>query len=327
MRFALNQEQRSFAAALDGLLTGADVATVNRDWARGDTAPGLALWAKLAELGVTALAVPEELGGIEGTALDVAVAFERLGFHGVPGPWLETVVVAPALLSGTGHEKVLADVAEGAARITVALPPQAPYALDADVATHLYLASADGRLTAGSPGATLESVDPSRHLVRLQAEGAAETLPAGARDRALDRAALACAAMLVGAGEQMLAQSVAYVAQRKQFGRAIGEYQAVKHALADVKVALDFARPLVHGAAFALESSEDGAGCDVSAAKVAGSDAALRASRTALQVHGAIGYTREYDLSLWILRTRALVGAWGTTSHHRARVLEHVTGG
>jgi alkylation response protein AidB-like acyl-CoA dehydrogenase len=110
---------------------------------------------------------------------------------------------------------------------------------------------------------------------------------------------------------------VAYAKQRRQFGREIGSYQAIKHALADVRIALDFARPLVLGAAVTGASDRD-----VSAAKVAAGDAAYLASRVALQVHGAIGYTREYDLSLWITKVRALVGAWGTPAFHRARVLE-----
>ena len=133
--------------------------------------------------------------------------------------------------------------------------------------------------------------------------------------RAHDTAALACAAQLLGLGEALLDTSVGYVKQRKQFGRAIGEYQALKHALADVRIGLDFARPLVLGAAVTASSR------DVCAAKVGASDAAYRAARTALQVHGAIGYTAEHDLSLWLLKVRALVGAWGSPGDHRAHVL------
>ena len=105
--------------------------------------------------------------------------------------------------------------------------------------------------------------------------------------------------------------------QRKQFGREIGSYQAIKHRLADVRIALDFARPLVFGAALGEVPA--------SAAKVACGDAAYLAARTALQVHGAVGYTRELDLSLWILKVRALVTAWGTPAYHRARVLEAIS--
>jgi alkylation response protein AidB-like acyl-CoA dehydrogenase len=324
MKFALSPEQRSFAEALDGLLGAADVPAATRAWGAGDTGPGLAVWDQLAELGVPALVVPEELGGIGGTPLDVAVAFEALGRHGVPGPWVESVALAPSLLAGTEHEGVLGELAEGAARVTVAAPPQTPYALDVQAATHTYLVDAEG-LAAAASTRTLASVDPSRHLHAVRAEGATVAVDSAALARGLDLAALASAASLVGAGERMLREAVAYVGQRRQFGRAIGEYQAVKHALADVRVALDFARPLVHGAARELEAGSDIAARDVSAAKVAASDAAHLSSRRALQVHGAIGYTLEHDLSIFILRVRALVGAWGTPSQHRARVLDRLT--
>jgi alkylation response protein AidB-like acyl-CoA dehydrogenase len=134
---------------------------------------------------------------------------------------------------------------------------------------------------------------------------------------AYDLAVLATAAQLLGAGERVLADSVTYVKQRKQFGREIGSYQAIKHHLADVRIALDFARPLVLGAALAEVPA--------SAAKVQAADAAYLASRTGLQVHGAIGYTAEFDLSIWINGIRGLVSAWGTTAQHRARLLEELT--
>lgn len=323
MRFALSPEQRSFAEASSGLLAAVDVPAATRAWAVGNTAPGLRLWSQLAELGVTALAVPEKSGGIGGTPLDLAVAFECLGHHGVPGPWIESVALAPALLAGTPHEGILADVAEGAARVTIAAPPQTPYALDCAAATHTFLLDGQGLIPARSTG-ELTSVDPSRRLHTVEADGPSVPLARASVTHGLDLATLACSASLVGAGERMLREAVTYVGQRRQFGRAIGEYQALKHTLADVRVALDFARPLVYGAAHELEGGSDLASRDVSAAKVAATDAAHLASRTALQVHGAIGYTLEYDLSIWILRTRALAGAWGTTSHHRARVLDHL---
>ncbi|QIX26578.1 acyl-CoA/acyl-ACP dehydrogenase [Nocardioides sp. JQ2195] len=323
MRFAISAEQRSFGQALTGLLTAADVPAATRAWAAGDDAPGLRLWGQLAELGVTALVVPEESGGIDGTPLDLAVAFECLGHHGVPGPWIESVALAPSLLAGTKHHELLADLADGTARVTIAAAPLTPYALDAGSATHAFVLDGDA-LSAARATSELTSVDRSRRLHVVEADGPSEILADTAVARGLDLAALACSASLVGAGERLLRDSVTYVGQRRQFGRVIGEYQALKHALADVRVALDFARPLVHGAARGLESGGDDATRDVSAAKVAATDAATLAARTALQVHGAIGYTMEHDLSIWILRVRALAGAWGTTSHHRGRVLDHL---
>ena len=127
---------------------------------------------------------------------------------------------------------------------------------------------------------------------------------------------MATAAQLVGAAEALLNGAVEYAKQRSQFGRVIGSYQAIKHKLADVHIAIELARPLVYGAALSLEPR------DVSAAKAAAAEAGLLAARSALQTHGAIGFTQEHDLSLWLLRVQALRSAWGTPEAHRRRVLE-----
>lgn len=335
MRFALTEEQRSFAAAIDALLGNLDVAGASRRWASGHPAEGLRLWTRLAELGLTGLRVPEKLGGTAGTPLDAAVACERLGYHGVPGPYLESMVLAPALPVDAA---VLTELAKGTARISVAAPPHSPYAVDAATATHLYLLR--GRtLTSARVEVAVESVDPTRRLALLAPGEVIGAVEGGA----LDEVALGCAAWLVGAGQRLLDQTVAYVTARRQFGRPIGEFQAVKHALADARVVLDFARPLVHGAAHTLTAAhasgdlasvvDGGAGArgvaarEVSAAKVLAAQAAHRAARTALQLHGAVGYTRELELSRWILRVRALIGAWGTPAYHRGRVLDPLVGG
>ncbi|MDF1602591.1 acyl-CoA dehydrogenase family protein [Nocardioides sp. YIM 152315] len=287
MKFVLDDDQRDFAAALESLLSSADTVAAARAWADGDHGPGLKLWARLAELGVLSLAT-------DATPVEVAVAFEALGRHAVPGPWVESAAYLPVAL-GREVERVA----------TVAVPPHVPYALDADVADQVYI----GDTPAGSVGELHLSVDRTRRLFDVSGQG--EPSRAG-----FDLAVLATAAQLLGAGERVLADSVTYVQQRKQFGREIGSYQAIKHALADVRIALDFARPLVHGAALGA--------VEVSAAKVAAGDAAYLASRTGLQVHGAIGYTAEFDLSVWITKIRALVTAWGTPDFHRGRILQQL---
>jgi len=137
-----------------------------------------------------------------------------------------------------------------------------------------------------------------------------------------ERGVLATAAQILGAGAALVERATAYAKQRSQFGKPIGSFQAVKHQLADAYVGLELARPLLFGAALALDTPR--AARDVSAAKVACTDAAYRAARTALQVHGAIGYTAEYDLALWLTKVRALTSAWGTQRFHRDRVLAAV---
>ncbi|WP_183098177.1 acyl-CoA dehydrogenase family protein [Nocardioides pelophilus] len=312
MRFELTDEQRAFGDALDGLLSAADTVAVARAWADGDHGPGLKLWTRLAEQGVTALVVPEEAGGMGASPVELVVAFEALGRHAVPGPWVETAAYLATELAGSARESLA-----GGAVGTVAVPPHAPYALDADIADHVYVAGSDGVRT-GTVGERLGSVDLTRRLFQVEPGGVYDTADRSAE--AFDLAALATAAQLLGLGERVLADSVTYAKQRRQFGREIGSYQAIKHQLADVRIALDFARPLVYGAALGPTPRA------VSAAKVMCADAAYLAARTGLQVHGAIGYTQEFDLSIWITKIRALVTAWGTPAFHRARILESLTG-
>ncbi len=309
MRFELTEDQRDFASSIDALLTSSDTVSVARAWAEGDTAPGLVLWARLADQGVNALLVSEDDGGLGASDVELCLAMELLGRHAVPGPWVESIAYLPHAVGDAALRGALAGGAVG----TVAVPPHVPLALDAAAAEHVFVV-AGGSLSTATAGTPRTSVDRSRRLVEVAADQAAG---AADLDRAFDTAVLATSAQLLGLGERLLADSVAYVKQRKQFGREIGSYQAIKHALADVKIALDFARPLVFGAALGEVPA--------SAAKIATADAAYLASRTGLQVHGAIGYTAEFDLSLWITKTRALTTAWGTPAHHRARLLEELS--
>ena len=317
MRFALTDEQRGFAGSLDDLLGGSDVPKVARDWADGKHDLGLHLWSRLAELGVHGLLVDERYGGLGADPVDLVVAFEQLGRHAVPGPWVESVAFLPAF--APTQEDLVGPLAAGQVA-TVAAPPHTPFALDADVAARALLVEGPS-LRPTETGELHRSVDPTRRLFDVSdvaaEEDAGRAVDAG---RAFDLATLACSAQLLGAGERLLGESVEYARTRRQFGRAIGEFQALKHAMADVSVGLDFARPLIYGAALSIGGGD--ASRDVSAAKVAAGDSAYRAARTALQVHGAIGYTAEHDLGLWITKVRALVGAWGTPSFHRARVLD-----
>ncbi len=139
--------------------------------------------------------------------------------------------------------------------------------------------------------------------------------------RTADRAAVVTGAELLGLADAMVASTAAYAKDRQQFGRPIGSFQAVKHLLADAQVALEFARPVVYGAAWALDEGVPDASRAASVAKAYASEAALEAARVSLQVHGAIGYTWECDLHLFLKRSWALAEAWGSAGDHRARLL------
>jgi hypothetical protein len=318
VKFALDEQQRDFAASIDAALGAADLPGAIRAWADGDVAPGRKVWEQLANLGVTALVVAEKFDGLDADPVDLVVALERVGRWSVPGPVAESIAVAPILLASDDQAERSAQLAAGELIATVALPPHTPRAVDAEAAGLVLLAGEDG-VTQASVGECHRSVDPSRRLYDVTATGDAWQADV---KRAYEFGALATAAQLVGAAEALLSETVDYAKQRTQFGRAIGSYQAIKHKLADVHIAIELARPLVYGAALALADYPSESARDVSAAKAAASEASLLAARSALQTHGAIGFTQEHDLSLTLLRVQALRSAWGTPEAHRRRVLE-----
>ncbi len=139
---------------------------------------------------------------------------------------------------------------------------------------------------------------------------------------AFDRAALATAAQLVGLGAHMIELTLAHVQTREQFGRPIGSFQAVKHQIVDAHVAIEYARPLVYRAAHSIAHEDPERSLHVSMAKSFASEAALLAARKALQLHGAIGYSYEYDLHLFMKRSWALAAAYGDALEHRKRIAD-----
>jgi alkylation response protein AidB-like acyl-CoA dehydrogenase len=318
MRFLPTGEQRAFARSLDAMLTAAGTPGIVRAWAAGDSGPGRALWARLGAAGVFALAAPEAYEGMGPLPVELAHAFVESGRHAVPGPLVETVAATVLLAELGDPAKRLPGLVAGETVATLALDACSPYALDADAADVVLAVTGDEVRLAPGHGEVRVSTDPARRPAPPLPGG--ELLAAGpavraAARRARDWALLATAAQSLGVGLALLDRTVAYARQRTQFGAPIGSFQAVKHRLADTLIGLEFARPLLFGAALTFESG------DLAAAKVATGEAAYAAARTALQIHGAVGYTDELDLSLWLRKARPLRDAWGTPSWCRARVL------
>ena len=336
MQFAFDEHQLEFRAQVRALaqkLCPPDALRVS--WA---SAPGWSTerWGALAELGVTGLTVPEAFGGLGLGLVDLVLVLEEIGRSGLPEPVLDTVAVGVPLLlalSGLAAETWRADwlgrVVDGDAAIGVAEPDR-PGVVRAGVDVALVWRA--GALVAIAPGQVVSKeltlVDRSQQLWELDvsdelaivlAEGDEAAASAG---RALDRGATAAAAVLVGVADRLLALATDYARDRSQFGRAIGSFQAVKHHLAGAAVRLEFARPLVYRAAWTLDAGHASASVDASMAKAAASDAASLAARVALQVHGAIGYTWEHDVHLWMKRAWALASSWGDAGWHRSRMLE-----
>jgi len=292
------------------------------------------LWLALAEMGILGLTVPETHGGLGLDEIDLVLVLEEIGRAALAAPVLETVAVGVPLLAETGSndlaERWLPAVASGLAILTVGLAATR-FVGDAHVAD-LLLLEHDGELHA-VPRADVTLArepanDPAARLFRVDWHPSPATrIAAGADarrllDAALDRASLAAAAELLGIAQRLIDLAARYAGQREQFGRPIGSFQAVKHMLASVQVQTEFARPVVYRAAWTVARGTDPAAraVAVSHAKAAASEAAVQAAKTALQVHGAIGYTWEVDLHVWMKRAWALDVAWGTRLWHRARV-------
>lgn len=318
MRFLPTDEHLAFSEAIDGIVEAHGGPEIARAWGKGELHKGAKLWTQFVETGLMSLCLTAEEGGLGGTAADLITIFERLGYHGVPGPLVESIVLLPSLVT----PQLRQGIAKGEVIATAAVNPVTPYALDADFAnTHFLIDSMS--IAKAQPKQRLYSIDPARRLFRLITAGQNESLDPKTLSHAVNATALATAATLLGIGERLLEESVNYAKTREQFGRKIGEYQALKHQLANVRVALSFARPLVQGAAITLNTSTGSR--DTSAAKVQASKAANLAATVGLQVHAGIGYTEEHNLSIWLRRVPALTHVWGTIDFHRSRVGTAIT--
>jgi alkylation response protein AidB-like acyl-CoA dehydrogenase len=337
MRFSFTDDQQLFRHAVRDLLAKECPPDEVRHAWMNDDGRCPELWATLGQMGVLGLPVAESYGGLGLGELDLVLLLEETGRVALPDPIVESVAVASPLLAELAPPGAAAEwlpqLASGAAVATTTLG--GPYAPNADSAD-LIIAARNGQVilvpAAAARRVRQVSVDGARRLFAVDWDDAdGLVLAAGddarlALERAGDRGAVATAAQLLGLGQQMLDLTVDYVKERRQFGVPIGSFQAVKHHLADAMLRLEFARPVVYAAAYALATDDPDAARAASHAKAAASEAALCVGRQALQCHGAIGYTVEYDLHLYLKRTWALAAAWGDAAHHRSRVADLVLG-
>ncbi len=313
MDFSFTDDQLAFRDAVrDVLAKECPPSVVRAAWTNATGRSGAA-WDALGEMGVLGAMVAESEGGLGLTELDVVLLAEESGYFALPEPFVEHVLVgAPIVAADHGG------VVSGATTVTAG-DPLIPYGAAADVLVRL---DPDPEVASGA-GAVLESltsVDGSRRLTRLLGSVDARPLTRAELSQAFWRGNLGYSAQLIGLSRALLDTTVAYVTERKQFGAPIGSFQAIKHHLANVRIALEFAAPLVYRAAYSLTHADPDASLHCSMAKAQAAECGELAARTALQCHGAIGYSYEHDLHLWMKRVWALSGAWGDASWHRDRV-------
>ena len=327
MDFEITTAQADMRAALRDLLVSAcPPPVVRRAWQPDvSTSVVSGVLRELAAVGALSVLASQDVGGLDGDEIDLTVVMEELGRFAVPGPLTEHIAIGvPALVSG---KHALAAQAAAGRVIVTALDPSRGRVSHARLAAACVLiddvaVSPPGGWQATTDADVVDWSQPSAEVeVRVH-----EPLPGVDRAAVIGRAALAVAAQLIGLASQAIDMTAGYVKERRQFGAPVGAQQAVKHALASALIALEHARPVVYRAGYAMAHQESDASRTVSFAKVYAYRAAHLAARTALQCHGAIGYSWEYDLHMWIKRIWSLSGAWGTVAEHERQIADSILG-
>jgi alkylation response protein AidB-like acyl-CoA dehydrogenase len=274
------------------------------------------LWKLLSEqVGAAALVVPEELGGAGGDLADAAVVIEELGKALVPTPLLGTTLAELALLAADQADaEAIERLAEGTSIGTVVFDPG--YVVNGDVAD--VVVAADGtRLTRWTTFTAhrVDTMDLTRRLARVEVKDSADI---GADPGLAGRAAILLAAEQIGAATKCLDLTVEYTKDRVQFGRPIGSFQALKHRMADLYVAVQSARAVVNDAI--AEPSQTSAAL----ARVAASEAFSKVAAEAVQMHGGIAITWEHDIQLYFKRAHGSAQLLGPPREHLRRLESEV---
>jgi alkylation response protein AidB-like acyl-CoA dehydrogenase len=270
------------------------------------------LWKLLCEqVGAAALVVPEDLGGAGGELADAAVVLEELGKALVPTPLLGTTLAELALLASDEPDSdALDELAAGTKIGTVVF--DADVVINGDVAD--IVIAADGRKLKRLKGFTahpVQTMDPTRRLARIESK---ETTEIGADPGLADTAAILLGAEQIGAAARCLDLTVAYTKDRVQFGRPIGSFQALKHRMADLYVAVQSARAVV-GDAIAAPSPTSAA-----LARLTASEAFSKVAAEAVQMHGGIAITWEHDIQLYFKRAHGSAQLLGSPREYLRRL-------
>lgn len=333
MNFTFSEDQLLFCENVKKFLQAEVTAdSIRASW-QTESGRSDALWQQLVELGLTAMLVPEQYGGLGMNELDFILLAQSCGEVALPEPLVETVLVATPLLAALAGQdsrcaSLLEKIASGQRKVAVGHAVN-HLVSDAHVTDYLLLPSGnqihlvakeDVQLTAQP------SVDPSRRLFSVNWKVSEETCISNGAEgvgllaATLNRGALGAAAQLLGLAEAMISMTVKYTADRHQFGKPIGSYQALKHHMANCAVKTEFAKPVLYRAAYTISQRPLHADFAVSHAKVSAGEAALLAAKNSIQSHGAMGYTWECDLHIWMKRAWALDKYWGHTGFHKNRL-------
>lgn len=334
MNFSFSEDQLLFRDSVKDFLGKEVTPDLIRDLWNSDSGRSNDLWAQFAELGLTSMLVEEAHGGLGMNEEDFILIAEECGRVALPEPLIENAMIAVPLIQESNNEALkstwLEKIVSGEAKVAVGHSIN-PLVSDAHISDLLLLQNKDELHAIETAQVELiaqESVDPSRKLFKVNWTPSADTcIVSGDEGIALwqdtlNRGALAVAAQHLGLAQQMVSMCVEYSGERKQFGKAIGSFQALKHHMANVAVKYEFSKAVIYRAANSLASKHPNADAHVAHAKIAASEAALLAAKNGIQLHGAMGYTWEVNLQIWMKRAWALDNSWGTVGYHKKQITE-----
>lgn len=357
MEFALSSDQILMQDSLRSALARASSIDAVRQVATKGFAWDATAWRAACELGIPAILVPEIHGGLGLSILDMALAAEELGRTVAPVPFLGSCVLAPLALQYAGtleqQAKWLPGIASGEIVVGVAITEvlsgafdgagveyrdgklygSALFVLDGALANHYLVATSDRSLFWVDASCetvereALPALDSTRPMVKLRFNGAiGELLPRGSESvlyRLRDAAWVMLAADILGAGWTMIDRSVAYAHERRQFGRQIGSFQAVKHMCSEMAAELEITRGLVWYSAYAFDNLPDESALCAAHVKSILGEAGHFVARTATEIHGGMGITDELGLHYWLKRIgtdRQLLGSPQQVRKHAAQL-------
>ncbi|GAA1288890.1 acyl-CoA dehydrogenase family protein [Pseudonocardia aurantiaca] len=334
MYFALTDDQREFDAAVRSYLGerfDLDAVRGVVETPESDGNPA-SLWKAAGEQGWLAVLVPEEHDGLGLGLVEAQVIARALGAGVAPGPWRGTVLAAEAVrLAGSDEQRAawLPRLAAGAAVGAFTLRGSAPGTLPAveyGAAADVVVAPSGAGLALVTDASTTPrgSYDGTTRLADVEA-GSGDALPGATAEvigRLTAQATVLVAADLVGIAREAITRTVAYDRERQQFGVPVGSFQAIKHALANLHVAVTMAEHAALYAAHAVDVDLPDTPLAVSVAKAKASDAALDATAAMIQYHGGIGYTWEHEAHFFYKRAKRLAAQYGDADAHRARIAE-----
>lgn len=336
MEFALSEDQRMLQASIAGTLENVSSLDHVRRVAAGEHDVTTAINKALGEIGTAQLLVPEAHGGLGLGALEAALIQEALGYAISPGAFMAGAM-AVAAISSAGSEaqqnRWLGEVAAGQVTFSIALTEtvsaredagltaangklsgKALFALETDAASHVLTADRAGNLflvdlaAQGLKATALGTIDQTRIYTELMfddvdAEPLGSVDSAGATlEKVLALGRILLAADTLGACQNMLEKAVVYAGERKQFGRVIGSFQAVKHMCAEMAAKLEPCRALVWHAAYLYDTEPEKAALMACLAKSHLSEVGTFVARTSTEVHGGMGFTDLVGLHYWFKR-------------------------